>query len=91
LSEPARQAYIRRAFATLIRETSKRQLKIQLSDAFEKFEQIMIDGLGEEAWLVEIASRRMDIDNGKDTLVHVDQILERALAQMEARSGRRPD
>jgi hypothetical protein len=47
--------------------------------------------IGEEAWLVEIASRRMGIDNGKDTLVHVDQILERALAQMEARSGRRPD
>jgi hypothetical protein len=57
LSEPARQAYIRRAFAILIRETSKRQLKIRLSDAFEKFEQIMIDGVGEEAWLVEIASR----------------------------------
>lgn len=91
LSEPDRRTYCRQTFATLIRETSKRRLKIQLSDAFEKFEEIMIDGVGEEAWLVEIASRRMGIDNGKDTLVHVDQIFERALAQMEARSGRRPD
>jgi hypothetical protein len=42
-----------------------------------------IRGVADEAWLVEISSRRMGIDNGKDTLVHVDQMLERALDKMK--------
>ena len=75
--------YINRAFSTLVAITSKMQLKIRIADAFRKigfFEEVR--GLAGEAWVAEISSRRMGIDNGKDTLVHVDQILERALAHM---------
>jgi hypothetical protein len=84
LGEAERQDYILRAFAALVNTTSKRQLKVRLNDAFEKFELMEIRGVGADAWLAEISSRRMGIDNGKDTLVHVDQILERALRQMQA-------
>jgi hypothetical protein len=83
LDEEARFNYINRAFSTLVAITSKMQLKIRIADAFRKigfFEEV--PGLAGEAWLAEISSRRMGIDNGKDTLVHVDQILERALAHM---------
>lgn len=77
-----RQEYIRGAFTLVVAETTKRKLKIRLRDAFEKFETFQVRRKGEERWLVEISSRRMGIDNGKDTLIHVDQILERASAQM---------
>jgi hypothetical protein len=36
LNEDARQDYIRRAFSTLVAQTSKSRLKIRLSDAFDK-------------------------------------------------------
>lgn len=74
----ARQEYIRRALGFLVDQVSG-GLKIQLSDAFEKSMVLTISGSIGEAWFVRISSRRMGIDNGKDTLVHVDQILERAL------------
>lgn len=86
LNEDARQDYIRRAFSTLVAKTSKSELKIRLADAFRQiglFEEIK--GIGGERWIAEVSSRRMGIDNGKDTLVHVDQILERALAHMMPR------
>jgi hypothetical protein len=66
-------------------------MKIRLKDAFRQiglFEEVK--GFGGEAWLVEISSRRMGIDNGKDTLVHIDQVLERTLAQMRAKTMTRP-
>jgi len=65
----------------VVKETTASQFKIRLRDAFEQFELMVVDGLGDEGWLVEITSRRMGVDTGKDTLVHVDQILERALAE----------
>ena len=71
----------------MVARASESQLKIQLSDAFRRtglFEEIR--GFGGEAWLAEIFSRRMGIDNGKDTLVHIDQLLERILAQMTAKA-----
>jgi len=64
-------------------------MKIRLKDAFRQialFEEV--NGVGGEAWLVEISSRRLGIDNRKDTLIHVDQILERALTQMRAKTRR---
>ena len=90
LNEDARQDYILRAFSTVVAETTKRRIKIRIEDAFRKFGLLEeIKGVGNEAWLVEISSRRMGIDVGKDTLVHVDQVLERALAQMRAKAKRR--
>ena len=83
LGDDARQEYIRRAFAFLVAVASKEQRKIRLRDAFEQFQTLAISGSVGEAWFVEISSRRMGIDNGKDTLVHVDQILERTLAHMK--------
>jgi hypothetical protein len=83
LREAERQDYIYRALAALVKRTSERQLKIRLKDAFLQvglFE--LIGGVGEEAWLAEITSRRMGLDNGKDTMIHVDQILERALKSL---------
>ena len=91
LDEDARQDYIRRAFSTLIAKTSKSRLKIRIADAFRQIGLLEeIKGVGGEAWLAEISSRRIGIDNGKDTLVHVDQILERALAHMTAKATGRP-
>jgi hypothetical protein len=87
LDAEGRQDYILRAFSTLVAQTTKRQIKVRLKDAFLQialFEELR--GVGGEAWLVEISSRRMGIDNGKDTLMHVDQILERALAQMKTKA-----
>jgi hypothetical protein len=87
LNEDARQDYIRRAFSTLVAETSKSQLKIRIADAFRQIGLFKeIKGVGGKAWLAEISSRRMGVDIGKDTLVHVDQILERALAHMTAKA-----
>lgn len=82
LNELDRQIYIRRALAAVAKITSKKQLKIRLKDAFEKSEMMEVRGVGSETWLAEISSRRMGIDNGKDTLVHIDQILERTLEYM---------
>jgi hypothetical protein len=92
LNDDARQDYIRRAFSTVVAKTSKEGLKIRLNDAFRRIGLLEeIRGVAGEGWLAEVSSRRMGIDNGKDTLVHVDQILERALAQMTAKAaGQRP-
>jgi hypothetical protein len=90
LKKGDRQDYIRRALAALVSTTSAIQLKIHLTDAFLKigfFEEIR--GVGGEAWLAEISSRRMGIDTGKDTIMHIDQILERALAHMSAATARK--
>jgi hypothetical protein len=89
LSEDQRLDYIHRAFSFIVAETSKRKIKARLRDAFRQtalFE--VIAGADGHAWLVEITSRRMGIDNGKDTMVHVDQLLERTLAQMATKAGR---
>ena len=86
LKEDQRLDY--RAFSTLVVETTMRKTKIHIKDAFRQtglFE--IVEGVSGEAWLVEITSRRMGIDNGKNTMVHVDQILERALAQMATKAG----
>jgi hypothetical protein len=88
LNEKDRQTYIHRALSTLVAKASKLQLKIRIADAFRKiglFE--LVPGLGSEAWLAEISSRRMGIDNGKDTIVHVDQILERTLTYMTEKAA----
>jgi hypothetical protein len=72
-----------------VAQTSKRKIKARLRDAFRQtalFE--ILEGADGNAWLVEISSRRMGIDNGKDTIVHIDQILERTLAQMTAKAGK---
>jgi hypothetical protein len=91
LDAEARQDYILRVFSTLVTQTTERQIKIRLKDAFRQTGLLEeVRGVGSEAWLVEISSRRMGIDNGKDTLVHVDQLLERALAQMRAKTMKRP-
>jgi hypothetical protein len=91
LDEDGRQDYILRAFSTVVAQTTKRQTKIRLKDAFRQIGLLEeVRGVGGEVWLVEVSSRRMGIDNGKDTLVHVDQILERTLAQMRAKTIRRP-
>ena len=83
-----RQGYIQRALGSLVRETTTRKLKIVLPDAFEKVEVFDLRGFGDEQWVGEVASRRLGLDNGKDILVHVDQILERALSDMEAQNRR---
>lgn len=89
LDEDQRLDYTRDAFSTVVAEISRRKIKARLRDAFRQivfFE--IINGIDGDAWLVEITSRRMGIDNGKDTVVHVDQILERTLAQMTTKAGR---
>jgi TIR domain-containing protein len=80
--EDTRQEYIREAFSLMVDIARKERMKIQLTDAFEKFIRLQVSGKSGQGWFVEISSRRMGIDNGKDTLVHVDQILERTLASM---------
>lgn len=70
----------------MVAETSKSQLKIRIADAFRQSLFKEIKGVGGKAWLAEISSRRMGVDIGKDTLVHVDQILEHALAHMTAKA-----
>lgn len=82
LKEDDRQVYIRNCLSRVVSVTNKRKFKFVLGDAFEKFETFFVNGPGNIAWLVELTSRRMGIDNGKDTLIHVDQILERALESM---------
>jgi len=86
LDEDARQDYIHRALGALVKIIGPKQLKIQLTDAFLKvgfFD--TVKGFGEEEWLAEITGRRMGIDIGKDTLIHVDQMLERALSSLGAK------
>lgn len=83
-SEPeGRQDYILGTLGRVVEVTNSNKLKIRLNNAFEQFESFLIDGPGATAWLVEISSRRMGIDNGKDTLIHVDQILQRAFEHMK--------
>lgn len=83
LNGPARQDYIRETLKNISNRTTSNEIKIRLSDAFRKFGmREVVNGPGKDEWLVELSSKRMGIDNGKDTLVHVDQMLERALRQM---------
>jgi hypothetical protein len=82
LGADSRQDYIRESLARVVEVTTRKKLKIRLLDAFEKIETFFIDKSDGQGWLVEISSRRMGIDNGMDTLMHVDQILERALISM---------
>lgn len=83
LGESERQVYICRAFSALVARTTKEHLKIELKDAFMQIGLLEeINGVGNEAWFAEITCRRMGIDTGKNTLVHVDQMLERALSVM---------
>jgi hypothetical protein len=86
LDENGRLAYIRKTFSKLTDQAKEIQLKIRLGDAFRKigFSEIVM-GSKEEAWFAEVSSRRMGIDNGKDTLVHIDQLFERTLVQMTAK------
>ncbi len=79
LSATERQEYIHDALSLLVSEINKEKLKIVLEDAFEKFENRVIEGRNGEGWYVEISSRRLGIDNGMNTLMHIDQMLERAL------------
>lgn len=89
LTEDDRLDYIHRAFSTIVAEMSKRKVKSRLRDAFRQTVFMgAVGGDGGDAWLVEITSRRMGIDNGKDTVEHVDQLLERTLAQMTAKAGK---
>jgi hypothetical protein len=83
LGPDERQNYIGQALARVVEVTSRKKMKILLPDAFEKVETFFIDKSGGQGWLVEISSRRMGTDIGKDTLMHVDQILERALEEMK--------
>ena len=83
LEATERQTYIRDVFARVVDVTSRKKLKFHLTSAFEKYTTLVVAGDERREWLVEIASRRMGIDNGKDTLVHVDLTLERALAWMK--------
>jgi hypothetical protein len=70
-------------FTRITAEVVEAKTKLQLSDAFEKFFKMQIaPGIAKQAWFVEVSSRRMGIDTGKDTLVHIDQIFERTLEQM---------
>lgn len=85
LDSGERQRYIYRAFAKTVAQISAMKFKFRLGDAFEQFKHLTIEGIEAEEWLVELSSRRMGSDNGKDTLVHIDQVLERALAQTRER------
>jgi hypothetical protein len=82
LIEDERRKYIRQSFAKLVKITTKQKFKMQLGDAFEKTVSRQLNSARGRGWMVRISSRRMGIDNGKDTLVHVDQMLERALKYM---------
>lgn len=87
LNDDERQDYICRVFSIVVAQTTKWQLKIRLKDAFRQIGLLEeIQGVGGERWLAEISSRRMGIDTGKDTLIHVDQLLERTLAQLTAKT-----
>lgn len=89
MSEDERQDYIYDAFSTVGAEISARKIKARLRNAFRQvvfFEPVK--GIRGDAWLVEITSRRLGIDNGKDTVVHIDQILERTLVQMAKKAGK---
>jgi len=82
LSKEDRQDYIRDAFSQVVRHVKKGAMKIRLEDEFEKFQLFTLKGSGKDKWLVEINSRRMGIDNGKDALVHIDKLFERTLHHM---------
>jgi hypothetical protein len=77
-----RLKYIANTFSLVVKTVVEKRFKIVLSDAFEKSTEFPMVGRGNEHWLLEISSRRMGIDNGKDTLVHIDQTFERALGWM---------
>jgi hypothetical protein len=83
LSQEKRQSYARNVFAHITTEVVESKTKLQLSDAFERFFKMQISpGVAKQRWFVEVSSRRMGVDNGKDTLVHIDQLFERTLGQM---------
>jgi len=81
---PPRRQYIERVFGLVTAIAVQDRLKIRLRDPFEQFRRIEVSGPVGEAWFVEISSRRRGIDNGKNTLVYIDQILERASVFMKS-------
>ena len=91
ISEEKRQEYARKVFARIVDEANDKKMKIRLADALEKFQRIRFLDVAKQVWTVEISSRRMGIDNGKDTLVHVDQLFERALQQMNREERAKSD
>jgi hypothetical protein len=83
LSQEKRQDYARDVFKHITAEVVEEKTKIVLSDAFEKFVKMQIvPGIAKQMWFVEISSRRMGIDIGKDTLMHIDQLFEQTHEQM---------
>lgn len=83
LKEDKRLSYIRDVFALVVSSVvPKAGLSVLISDAFEKniFRTIKDDK--EQEFQVMIAYRRMGIDNGKDTVVHLDNNLRMALKHM---------
>jgi hypothetical protein len=89
LNEGQRQDYLLYVFSMVVAEAKSKRTKIRIKDGFRQTGlREVVEGRDGDAWMVEITSRRMGIDNGKDTLVHVDQILERTLEQMVTKSGK---
>ena len=83
IDEEKRREYACNVFRRITEEANEIKLKIVLSDAFEKFHTMVISpGVARQKWFVEISCRRMGSDNGKDTLMHIDQLCDRTLEQM---------
>jgi hypothetical protein len=78
-----RDEHIRAVLKILVADFKKRPLTEKITDNFEKYTAWSLKGKKDQDYVVRFRYRRLGIDNGFDTLVHLDQNIQTALKHYE--------
>ena len=78
-----RDQHIRTVLELLVEDFKQNPLTKKISDNFEKFVAWPLDGPGKRRYVIRFRYRRLGIDNGFDTLVHLDANVRTALERFD--------
>jgi len=84
LKEGKRDQHIVEVLSLLVADFEEKPLTERISDHFEKFTAWPLAGRENEKYFIRYRYRRLGIDNGFDTLVHLDQNIRTALKHYES-------
>lgn len=71
--------FIKYVLSSIVDSCEKKPLSERIDDHFEKFVAWVVNGKDDHQFAVMFTYRRMGIDNGMDTIVHLDNNLKLAL------------
>jgi hypothetical protein len=83
LSRKEHMPFIRRVLAEIVKEFNSKPLSGLIDDNHGKYVGWKVRGKGDEEFTMIFTYRRMGIDNGMDTYVHLDNNLRTALKHMD--------